>query len=141
MSTSRYQKLKLKQYAAVQDRETSESKYWKSFVLSKEEMFHGTPSCIHFNPNNPSSYVVTGSTKMTLYNSADDVVIKSFTRFTDEAYSGKFRFDGKLLLAGDKAGYVKVFDVGTKAVLRQLKKHSSAVRAIGKIKIVMFYSL
>lgn len=53
---------------------------------------------------------------------------RSYSRFNDEAYSGKFRKDGKLLIAGDKAGYVKVFDVKTKAVLRNLKQHTNAVR-------------
>jgi len=125
---SRYQKVKLKQYAPIQDRESSEAKYWKTFAVTKEDMFYGTPNCISFNPQNPSTYAVTGSTKISLFDSSNDKVIKSFTRFTDEAFSGKFRHDGKLLLAGDKAGYLKVFDVATKAVLRQLRKHSSAVR-------------
>lgn len=126
---ARYQKLKLKQYAPIQDRETSESKYWKSFALSKEEMFYGAPNCIDFNPINPRNFIVTGSSRITLYDATTNNSQRSYTRFSDEAYSGKYRYDGKLIVAGDKSGYLKVLDVTTKVILRQLRKHTSAVRA------------
>jgi U3 small nucleolar RNA-associated protein 15 len=59
----------------------------------------------------------------------NDKIQRTFSRFDDEAYSGRFRKDGTLLIAGDKSGYVRVFDTKTKAVLRYLKRHSNAVRA------------
>ena len=36
----------------------------------------------------------------------NDKIQRSFSRFNDEAYSGRFRKDGKLVVAGDKAGLV-----------------------------------
>ena len=63
-----------------------------------------------------------------LYDSMTDKVQRAYSRFTDDAYSGRFRKDGKLIVAGSKDGYVKVFDMKTKAVLRQLKKHTAPVR-------------
>lgn len=64
-----------------------------------------------------------------LYDSLSDKVQRSYSRFTDDVYSGRFRKDGKLIVAGSKDGYVKVFDMKTKAVLRQIKRHTAAVRA------------
>lgn len=125
-----YEKLRLKQYAQIQDRETSESKYWKCFVhtAKEEEKLHGTPNSIHFNPVDAGMYIVTASAKINLYN-AFDKLQRGYSRFQDDAFSGRFRKDGKLIVAGDKSGYLKVFDVQTKSVLRQLKKHSAAVRS------------
>jgi U3 small nucleolar RNA-associated protein 15 len=123
-----FQRLKQRQFPQVQDRETSEAKYWKSFSVTKEEKLLGTPNCIHFNPVALDTYIVTSSTKVMLYDSMTDKVQRAYSRFTDDAYSGRFRKDGKLIVAGSKDGYVKVFDTKTKAVLRQLKKHTAPVR-------------
>jgi U3 small nucleolar RNA-associated protein 15 len=124
-----FQKIREKQFPQVQDRETSEAKYWKSFGVTKEEKLLGTPNCIQFNPVSLDTYLVTSSTKVMLYDSMSDKVQRAYSRFTDDAFSGRFRKDGKLIVAGSKDGYVKVFDMKTKAVLRQLKQHTAAVRS------------
>ena len=126
---SEFQRLQLKQFPKVQDRETSEARYWKSFVTTSHEKLLGPPSCIHFNPLKNGSFVVTSSTSVHMYDSVTDKVIRSFTRFKDIAYSGRFRKDGKLLATGDASGTVKVFDVKSKAMLRQLTLHKMAVHA------------
>ena len=51
-------------------------------------------------------------------------------RFQDDAYSGNFRKDGKLIVAGDKGGHLKVFDTQSKAMLRQIRAHTAAVRSV-----------
>ena len=73
--------------------------------------------------------MVTSSTSVHLYDSVTDKVLRSFTRFKDDAFSGRFRKDGKLLVAGDASGAVKVFDVKSKAMLRQLTRHTMPVHA------------
>ena len=88
MSTS-FQPLSLIKYPIVQDHETSENKYWKSFALTSEEILQGGPNTIHFNPNNNTEFIVTASTKVHLYDSHTDKVIKSFSRFKDDAFCGK----------------------------------------------------
>jgi U3 small nucleolar RNA-associated protein 15 len=128
LKPAEFPKLKLKQYAKVQERETSEAKYWKTFSSTKEDTLQSSPSCIHFNPVDSSTYLVTGSTKVSLYDSLTDKVVRAYSRFNDDAYSGKFRKDGKLIVAGDKSSNVKVFDVQSKAVLREMKNHTAAVR-------------
>jgi U3 small nucleolar RNA-associated protein 15 len=128
LKPAEFPKLKLKQYAKVQERETSEAKYWKSFSSTKEDVLQSSPSCIHFNPVDSNTYIVTGSVKVSLYDTMTDKVVRAYSRFNDDAYSGKFRKDGKLIVAGDKSANVKVFDVQSKAVLREMKSHSAAVR-------------
>lgn len=134
-----FPKLPLKQFAQVQERETAEAKYWKSFTNTQEHNLQAAPNCIHFNPLSKSNgsidstlhsnYIVTGSIKVGLYDCLTDKLQKAFSRFNDDAFSGRFRKDGKLIVAGDKSGFVKVFDVQTKSVLRQLKRHTAAVRS------------
>lgn len=124
-----YKPPRLKAFAPIQERETAEAKYWKKFKLNTEFHFFGGANCIDVMPTGDySSYLVSGSTKVSLF-AKNDKIQRTFARFNDEAYSGKFRKDGKLIVAGDKGGYVKVFDVKTKAVLRTLKSHYNAVHS------------
>ena len=122
--------VKIKAYAGVQERETAEAKYWKSYVTTSEDKIGNAPNCIDFCPNLPGNYLVTGSTKVHLYTSSNDKVQRAFSRFSDEAYSGRFRKDGKLIVASSKDGYVKVFDTQSKAILRTMKRHTGAVRSV-----------
>ena len=62
----------------------------------------------------------TSHGKVQLYNVATLDVYKTFNKFKDTAFSGRFRGDGGLLCAGTGEGVVKVFDVNTKSLLRVL---------------------
>ena len=125
-----YKGIKIKQLANVQERETSEAKYWKTYVTTAEDKLESSPNCVDFCTNLPGFYLVTGSTKAHLYNSTTDKVQRAYSRFQDDAFSGRIRKDGKLIVAGDKKSYIQVFDVATKTVLRTFKKHSGAVRSV-----------
>jgi U3 small nucleolar RNA-associated protein 15 len=124
-----YQSLKLKQFPKIAERETSEAKFWKSFVLSREEKLVGSPNTIEFNPMRDGQFIITASNSINLYESQPDRLQRTFSRFRGEVFSGRYRKDGKLLLAGDSGGNVKVFDVNSKALLREFRGHTSAVRA------------
>jgi len=124
-----FPKLRLRAFAPVQERETLESKFWKNFGVTLEEKYPTSPNCVSFCSALPSHYLVTGSTRVSMYDRLTDKIQRSFSRFSDDAYSGKFRKDGKLIVAGDKMGTVKIFDVQSKAMLRQMKRHSGAVRS------------
>ena len=63
-----------------------------------------------------------------IYSSTSHQVIKSISRFTEAAYSGCFRGDGKLLAAGGHDGTIKVFEVKSRAILRQFKGHTKYVQ-------------
>jgi U3 small nucleolar RNA-associated protein 15 len=129
-SMAKFQSLPLKQFPKIQERETSESKYWRSFLVAKEEKLVGSPSTIDFNPSSRGQFIVTSSAHVHLFEGNPDHLQRSFSRFNGDAYSGRYRKDGKLIVAGDYKGYVKVFDTHSKALLRQFKGHSSAARAI-----------
>lgn len=53
--------------------------------------------------------------------------MKAFTRFKDTAYSGRFRSDGQLLVAGCEDSVVRLFDVSGKVALRMFKGHTKYV--------------
>jgi U3 small nucleolar RNA-associated protein 15 len=129
MSEFEFKKLTLKEYPKLQERESNEARYWRTFNWNKEITLQGAPTCIDFNPANDNQYIVTSSLKIHLFDGSNDKIQRAYSRFQDDAFSAKFRKDGKLIVAGDKIGQIKVFDVGTKSLLRQVKQHVSAVRA------------
>ena len=55
-------------------------------------------------------------------------VLKTLTKFKEQAYSGSFRNDGKLLVAGSAEGRVKLFDVGGKGLLRTFTGHKRLIK-------------
>lgn len=50
---------------------------------------------------------------------------RSLTKFRGAALSGRFRDDGKLLVAGGEDPAVKVFNVASRSLLRILKGHAA----------------
>jgi len=68
-----FKPIKLKRFPAVQERETGEAKYWRKLKLSSESQFPGAPNCIHFNPSDETSYLVTGSTRVSLFGRNDKI--------------------------------------------------------------------
>jgi U3 small nucleolar RNA-associated protein 15 len=58
-----------------------------------------------------------------LYNGSTKEVARTIGRFKDSAFSGCYRSDGKLVVAGSQDGMVQVFDSNSRDVLRQFKAH------------------
>ena len=52
--------------------------------------------------------IVSRDNQVQLYSSVTNEVRKSLSRFQEVAYSGHFRHDGQLLVAGSEGGVVKV---------------------------------
>ena len=56
--------------------------------------------------------------------------LRTFSKFSDVAYSGSVRADGKLVCAGDRTGQVSVFEVnGNQSKLRWFKGHKAPVQS------------
>lgn len=87
-----------------------EQKYWKGFANSQLVKEHNAITHISFDQNSPHDFAVTSSTRIQVFSSKTRKVAKSFTRFKDTVYSGEFRNDGKLLVAGDASGIVQIYD-------------------------------
>lgn len=64
---------------------------------------------------------------MQIYNPLTKLVLKNISTFQKQAFSGSFRVDGKLLVAGDEEGKVRLFDVNTKTPLRIFTGHKAPV--------------
>ena len=127
MSTA-YRPVALKVLPRKREHETNEARYWKKFRNPTTQQEAAPVTNISFCPIAPYNIAVTSSTRIKLYSARTNMQLKAFSRFRDVAYSGNFRSDGKLICAGGEDPIVKVFDVGSRAVLRSFKGHTGAVR-------------
>lgn len=125
--SSSYKPVRPKIFAASRKPSAVESKYWKSFSSKLIEQQIAAVSCIHFCPEPPYDFAVTSSTRVSVYDGQTCKVKKTISRFSDVAYSGVFRPDGQLVVAGGEMGIIQVFDINSRLVLRQLKGHTRAV--------------
>jgi U3 small nucleolar RNA-associated protein 15 len=62
-----------------------------------------------------------------IYDYKSNVEKRSLSKFKDVVYSGRYRWDGKLLATGGARGVVQVTDVATRTALRQFKGHRGPV--------------
>ncbi|ODQ81137.1 hypothetical protein BABINDRAFT_170780 [Babjeviella inositovora NRRL Y-12698] len=89
---------------------TPEQRYWRGFTNTQLVKEHNAITHIHFNPVSPHDFAVTSSTRIQVFGSKTRQVVKTFSRFKETVYSGEFRHDGRLLVAGDASGLVQIFD-------------------------------
>jgi U3 small nucleolar RNA-associated protein 15 len=87
----------------------------------------GSVDYIDFSPVDPFNFAVTSSVRVQIYNPLTKLVLKNISTFQKEAYGGSFRKDGRLLVAGDEEGKVRLFDVNTKTPLRVFTGHKAPV--------------
>ncbi|KAF4321028.1 hypothetical protein BBO99_00000807 [Phytophthora kernoviae] len=130
MATSgEFKRLVLKQFPATNEVETAENSYWKKFHTPQELQQVGPVTHIDVSPVTPHHVAITSSTRIHLYNTSTNEIVKTFSRFRDVVYSGTFRSDGKLLVAGGENPYVQVLDINTRSILRSFKGHTGAIRS------------
>jgi len=123
-----FHRLEIRKFPKIAKRETADTRYWKklSFPIIVKE--YGAVTHVDFCRTKPHDFVATSSSRIQIYSSSTHQVNKSFTRFKDKVYSGSFRHDGKLLIAGGENGTVQLFDVNTRSVLREFKEHAGSVQ-------------
>lgn len=68
----------------------------------------GAVTCIDFSSLYPYNYAVTSSTRVIIFDAHTRRPLTTLSRFKDKAYSGTFRSDGRLLVAGGETGFVQV---------------------------------
>ncbi|KAK8824541.1 hypothetical protein WA577_006938 [Blastocystis sp. JDR] len=135
-----YTPIPIKRVPKVQKRESPENGFWKSFRGIVEAKLSGPVNHIAFSPVAPYHYVATSGTNVVLYSGNTRQRIKAFSRFLDIAYSGTFRQDGKLLVAGDEKGNIKLFDVESKTLLRETRPHSAGTHAVNFLSMTQLVS-
>uniref|UniRef100_A0A6B2L3E6 U3 small nucleolar RNA-associated protein 15 C-terminal domain-containing protein n=1 Tax=Arcella intermedia TaxID=1963864 RepID=A0A6B2L3E6_9EUKA len=93
-------------------------------MLNQEQ----TVNSIHFNPVSPHEFAVTSGSQVDIFDPYTNEVRKTIGRFNKStAYSGRFRSDGQLLVAGAEDHSVKIFDLSSRAILRTLQGHEGPV--------------
>ena len=65
-------------------------------------------TCISFSPLEPHNFVVSASSRLTVFDGATGEVKKTLNRFRAEAYSACYRSDGKLIVAGGEDPVIQV---------------------------------
>eukprot|EP00066_Takifugu_rubripes_P008766 XP_003975203.1 PREDICTED: U3 small nucleolar RNA-associated protein 15 homolog [Takifugu rubripes] len=122
-----YKPTKIQVYPKLGEKVTQDTLYWKNYKAPIQIKEFGAITNIDFSPVAPHNFAVTAFTRVHIYGPFSQEPVKTFTRFKDTAYSGRFRSDGQLLVAGCEDSVVRLFDVGGRVALRMFKGHTKAV--------------
>ncbi|KAI9849973.1 MAG: hypothetical protein M1838_006231 [Thelocarpon superellum] len=117
--------------------QTPEQSYWHTF---RSQLQIPSPSSfpvtsISFPPLGPARlnatsndlFSVTSGLRVQLWSVRTRKLIKTISRFAETAHSGEIRYDGRVLVAGDDAGGIQVFDINSRAILKTWKEHRQPV--------------
>ncbi|KAI8807889.1 WD40-repeat-containing domain protein [Cladochytrium replicatum] len=126
---SEFQKLQLRKFPKPVEKKTVEAGFWRKFKSSTVIKTYGPVTHISFSPVAPHDFAISASARVQVYSPNTNELKKSVTRFKDVAYSGSYRSDGVLLVAGDATGLVQIFELKGRAVLRTLEGHDGPVRS------------
>lgn len=149
---SNFKPLNVKKYQKAAAVVTPDTVYWKRLAVSQNNVCRkqnvkfsthsfwfcsfqaptyvkefGAIDYIDFSPIEPHYFAVTCSVRVQIYNPITKLVVTNLSRFQETAYGGTFRQDGRLLVAGDEQGNVKLFDPSSKNVLRLFRGHKAPV--------------
>ena len=125
-----YLKLPVKRYAPKTIRETAEGRYWRAYKSTGLVNQVSQVTSVHFADAYPHQLAVTSSARVSIFSSQSRRSTRTFSRFKDVAYSGVLRGDGKALAVGGQQGWVQLFDMSSRSVLRKFTTHTRAVRAV-----------
>jgi U3 small nucleolar RNA-associated protein 15 len=125
---------------------TVEQRYWKSFksqllipsltsaaithISCPSTLLPSTTSSSFFSTSTTSSadsFAVTTGTRVQIYSIRTRKLVKTISRFGDNARSGEIRRDGRVLVAGEDSGRIQVFDVSSRSILRTWLDHKQPV--------------
>lgn len=88
---------------------------------------YGPINFIDFSPIQPYYFAATCSLRVQIYNPLTKLVLKNISTFQKEAFGATYRKDGRLLVAGDEEGKIRLFDTNTKTMLRLFSGHRAPV--------------
>lgn len=122
-----FRKLPIKRFPKPESRkDTQEQKFWKAFQFPTTIKEYSAINYIDFSPVAPYDCLVTCSGKMQIFAPYTNNVKRTSNRNKENVYGGRFRLDGKLMVAGGDSGLVQVLDVNSRSILRNLKGHTKA---------------
>ncbi|GMH36314.1 hypothetical protein BSKO_04182 [Bryopsis sp. KO-2023] len=121
-----HQKLPLKSFPKSGSlKRHPEGLFWRGFGDPVAVQEVGAVTHIDYCEAAPHHFAATSSTRVLVYDGNTRKPYRRFTRFSDKAYSGSFRKDGQLLVAGGEEGIVKVLDANSRTLLRKLDGHKA----------------
>jgi len=113
---------------------TAEQRYWRTF---KNQLIIPTPTEVpvtHITTppsipgvDNSDLFAVTAGPRVQVYSIRTRKLVKTFTRFGDNARGGEVRRDGRILVAAEDTGKIQVFDVKSRAILKTWTQHKQPV--------------
>ncbi|XP_029019692.1 U3 small nucleolar RNA-associated protein 15 homolog [Betta splendens] len=118
---------KIQAYPKLGEKVTQDTLFWKNYKAPIQIKEFGAITNIDFSPVAPHNFAVTAFTRIHIYSQLSQEPVKTFTRFKDTAYCGRFRSDGQLLVAGCEDSVVRLFDVNGRVALRKFTGHTKAV--------------
>lgn len=124
---SSFKATKIPVYPKLGEKVTQDTLYWKDYKTPIQIKEFGAITNLDISPLPPHHFAVTAFTRIHIYGPFSQEPVKTFTKFKDNAYCGRFRSDGQLLVAGCEDSVVRLFDVGGKVALRMFKGHTKAV--------------
>ncbi|KAI8792920.1 U3 small nucleolar RNA-associated protein 15 [Biomphalaria glabrata] len=112
----------------LKEKLTPDGAYWKNLETPVTVKEYGAITDIDFCQVQPYNFAVTNSMRVQIYDAENSQLHSTISRFKDVVYSGTYRSDGKLLVAGTEDKYIKIFNPGTRSLLRTFQGHTGAVR-------------
>jgi len=104
--------------------EQSEQVFWSRFKAVGGKQLHAKVTSVDIYGQ---KLLVTAGARLTLFDTRKGEKLRTFSRFKETALSGRFRRDGKLMVAGGTEGIVRVLDTSSRTVLRTFEGHSDQV--------------
>lgn len=90
----------------------------------------GAIDYIDFSPVDPYNFAVSCSVRVQIYNPLTKLVVQNISAFEKNAYGATFRKDGRLLVAGEENGTVRLFESSSKNPLRIFRGHTAATHRV-----------
>ncbi|KAI0206072.1 WD40-repeat-containing domain protein [Astrocystis sublimbata] len=117
---------------------TAEQKYWRTFknqlvipTPTEVPVTHITAPSAHagagLTSDNNDFFAVTAGPRVQIYSIRTRKLVKTISRFSDNARSGEIRRDGRIIVAGEDTGKIQVFDVKSRAILKTWDQHKQPV--------------
>nr|SVE92384.1 EOG090X05X9 [Megafenestra aurita] len=122
-----FKKTQIRSLPKIGQKVTADTLYWRKLNFPVTVKEFGPIDYIDVMPIEPYFFAVSSAAKVQIYNPITHQVHRHFTRFKEAAYGASFRSDGKLVIAGCDEGHLKLFDVGSKSLLRIFKGHKGPV--------------
>jgi U3 small nucleolar RNA-associated protein 15 len=117
--------------AIASSKSSAEQRFWNSNLASiAQHKLFGKIQHLAFSADS-TKIAATAATRIGIYETEGGQVLRQIQRTGGQIYGAEFRGDGSVIGCGGEDGSVRVFDVNSRTILREIKKaHAEAVHAV-----------